>query len=94
MNENKLLRRRFLGMAGAAGGSIAICQTAMAMGLMQATGPVAVLDLQQPDGRHYMIDDQISYHSSWQEGAFASAEVALLDLGQRVRAASSIRTKS
>jgi len=50
--------------------------------------------LQQPDGRHYMIGDQISYHSSWQEGAFASAEVALLDLDQRVRAASTISGKS
>lgn len=49
--------------------------------------------LQRPDGRHYMIGDQISYHSSWQEGAFASAEVALLDLDQRVRAASSITMK-
>ncbi len=49
--------------------------------------------LQQPDGRHYMIGDQISYHSSWQEGAFASAEVALLDLDQRVRAASSTSRK-
>ena len=45
--------------------------------------------LQQPaGGRHYMIGDQISYHSSWQEGAFGSAEVALLDLDSRVRAES------
>ena len=45
--------------------------------------------LQQPAaGRHYMIGDQISYHSSWQEGAFASAEVALIDLDARVRAES------
>lgn len=44
--------------------------------------------LQQPaGGRHYMIGDQISYHSSWQEGAFGSAEYALLDLDKRVRAA-------
>tara|TARA_R110002049_G_scaffold9778_18_gene49018 strand:+ start:865 stop:2445 length:1581 start_codon:yes stop_codon:yes gene_type:complete len=43
--------------------------------------------LQQPaGGRHYMIGDQISYHSSWQEGAFASAEYALLDFNRRVRA--------
>ncbi|MFT5897234.1 MAG: hypothetical protein ACI8VW_004121 [bacterium] len=34
-----------------------------------------------------MIGDQISYHSSWQEGAFASAEFALQDMDQRVRAA-------
>ena len=33
-----------------------------------------------------MIGDQISYHSSWQEGAFASAEHALLDFNRRVRA--------
>jgi len=45
--------------------------------------------LQQPaGGRHYMIGDQISYHSSWQEGAFGSAEFAMLDLDQRVRAES------
>ena len=44
-------------------------------------------------GRHYMIGDQISYHASWQEGAMASAEYALLDLDQRVRAASSISRK-
>lgn len=41
--------------------------------------------LQQPEGRHYMIGDQISYHSSWQEGAFASAEHALQELDKRVR---------
>ena len=50
--------------------------------------------LQQPaGGRHYMIGDQISYHSSWQEGAFASAEYALLDLDKRVRADSSASGK-
>jgi monoamine oxidase len=50
--------------------------------------------LQQPaGGRHYMVGDQISYHSSWMEGALASAEYALLDLDKRVRAASSIETK-
>jgi monoamine oxidase len=46
--------------------------------------------LQQPaGGRHFMMGDQISYHSSWQEGAFASAENAMLELDQRVRAESS-----
>jgi hypothetical protein len=40
-----------------------------------------------------MIGDQISYHPSWQEGAMASAEYALLDLDQRVRAATSISRK-
>ncbi len=45
--------------------------------------------LQQPaGGRHFMIGDQISYHSSWQEGAFGSAEFALLELDKRVRAES------
>jgi monoamine oxidase len=45
--------------------------------------------LQQPaGGRHYMIGDQISYHTSWQEGAFGSAEYAMLDLDKRVRAGS------
>ena len=50
--------------------------------------------LQQPaGGRHYMVGDQISYHSSWMEGALASAEYALLDLDKRVRAAASISMK-
>ncbi|MGH8221340.1 MAG: flavin monoamine oxidase family protein [Woeseiaceae bacterium] len=47
--------------------------------------------LQNPEGRHYMIGDQISYHTSWQEGAFASAEYALLDLDKRVRADAAAR---
>lgn len=42
--------------------------------------------VQAPAGNHYMIGDQISYHSSWQEGAFASAMHAVQDLDQRVRA--------
>jgi len=42
--------------------------------------------IQAPAGRHYMIGDQISFHSSWQEGAFASATNALQDLDRRVRA--------
>ena len=44
------------------------------------------LRLQNPEGRHYMVGDQISYHTSWQEGAFASVEFALQDLDRRVRA--------
>jgi monoamine oxidase len=43
--------------------------------------------VQAPEGNHYMIGDQISYHSSWQEGAFASAMYAVQHLDQRVRAA-------
>ena len=46
--------------------------------------------LQRPDGRHYMIGDQISYHPSWQEGAFASAEIALKEFDERVRADASV----
>ena len=50
--------------------------------------------LQQPaGGRHYMIGDQISYHSSWIEGAFGSVEVALMDLDKRVRAESAVSGK-
>ncbi|MBQ4832976.1 FAD-dependent oxidoreductase [Pseudoalteromonas sp. MMG010] len=33
--------------------------------------------LQKPEGRHFMIGDQISHHSGWQEGALASSEQAL-----------------
>jgi len=46
MKEKNLSRRNFLGLVGAAGGSTAVYQTALAMGLMQDTGQVAMLDLQ------------------------------------------------
>jgi len=46
VNTNNLSRRRFLELVGAAGGSTAIYQTSRAMGLLQDTGPVAKLDLQ------------------------------------------------
>ncbi len=36
--------------------------------------------LQKPEGRHFMIGDQISHHSGWQEGALASSEQALTQL--------------
>lgn len=49
--------------------------------------------VRQPEGRHWMVGDQISYHSSWQEGAFASAEYALNDFDQRARAAAAISSK-
>ena len=45
MNGKNLSRRNFLGLVGAAGGSTAVYNTALAMGLMQDTGPVATLDL-------------------------------------------------
>ena len=38
--------------------------------------------LQQPEGRHLMIGDQISHHSGWQEGALASSEQALQQLNK------------
>jgi hypothetical protein len=40
-----------------------------------------------------MIGDQISYHPTWQEGAFASAEYALLDFDKHVRAESAVSRK-
>ncbi len=50
--------------------------------------------LRSPDGRHYMIGDQISYHPTWQEGAFASAEWALLDFDKRIRAEVNVAGRS
>jgi len=38
--------------------------------------------LQEPEGRHFMIGDQISHHSGWQEGALASSEQALQQLNK------------
>lgn len=38
--------------------------------------------LQKPEGRHFMIGDQISHHSGWQEGALASSEQALNQLNK------------
>lgn len=46
--------------------------------------------LQKPEGRHYMIGDQLSHHSSWQEGAFAASENALMEFNKRTRAEASI----
>ena len=40
--------------------------------------------LQKPQGRHFMIGDQISYHPGWQEGALASVEVALSEFAKLV----------
>ena len=40
--------------------------------------------LQKPEGRHFMIGDQISHHSGWQEGALASSEQALKQFNQLV----------
>ena len=43
-------RRHFLNLVGAAGGSTAVYQTSLALGLMQDTGPVATLDLKSVGG--------------------------------------------
>lgn len=40
--------------------------------------------LQKPEGRHFMIGDQISFHPGWQEGALASVEVALSEFNKMV----------
>ncbi|MGF1607395.1 MAG: flavin monoamine oxidase family protein [Rhodothalassiaceae bacterium] len=43
----------------------------------------ALARLQAPDGRHYLIGDQVSRHPGWQEGALASAQAAVLDIARR-----------
>jgi monoamine oxidase len=42
--------------------------------------------IQAPFGRHYMIGDQVSYRSGWQQGAMSSALHAVKDIDARVRA--------
>jgi monoamine oxidase len=42
--------------------------------------------IQAPAGRHYMIGDQVSYHSGWQQGAMQSALHAIADIDKRTRA--------
>ncbi len=42
--------------------------------------------LQRPEGRHYLMGDQISFHPGWQEGALSSAHYVLDDLNKRVQA--------
>lgn len=37
------------------------------------------------NGRHYLIGDQMTMHSAWQESAVMSAQWAMADLDQRVR---------
>jgi monoamine oxidase len=41
--------------------------------------------LQAPVGGHYLMGDQLSYHSGWQEGAIHSAFHAIADIDRRVR---------
>ncbi|MFW8592220.1 FAD-dependent oxidoreductase [Glaciecola sp. 2405UD65-10] len=47
--------------------------------------------LQKPEGRHFMIGDQISHHSGWQEGALASSDQALEQLNKMLNA--SVKTR-
>ena len=47
--RSNLTRRHFLNLVGAAGGSTAVYQASLAMGLMQETGPAAQLDLKHFD---------------------------------------------
>lgn len=42
--------------------------------------------MQQPEGRHYLMGDQVSFHPGWQEGALSSAHFALAHLNERVSA--------
>ena len=42
--------------------------------------------LQRPEGRHYLMGDQISFHPGWQEGALSSAHYVLDDVNKRVQA--------
>lgn len=42
--------------------------------------------LQRAEGRHYLVGDQMSYHSGWQEGAVCSAHAAIEDIHQRASA--------
>jgi len=50
--------------------------------------------LQKPEGRHFMIGDQISHHSGWQEGALASSEQALQQLNKLLGARIDIQGQS
>ncbi|MEW6169060.1 MAG: FAD-dependent oxidoreductase [Pseudomonadota bacterium] len=42
--------------------------------------------LRQAEGRHYMVGDQMSYHSGWQEGAVYSAHTVIDLINRRVHA--------
>lgn len=46
--------------------------------------------VQDPEGRHYLIGDQISYHPGWQEGAIQSAFHAINEIDRRVRAEAAV----
>lgn len=42
--------------------------------------------LREAEGRHYMVGDQMSYHSGWQEGAVYSAHAVIDKIHRRVHA--------
>jgi len=42
--------------------------------------------LRQAEGRHYLVGDQMSYHSGWQEGAVYSAHSVIDMIHRRVHA--------
>lgn len=42
--------------------------------------------LREPEGRHYLVGDQMSYVTGWQEGAVRSAQVVVEHIHQRVAA--------
>jgi monoamine oxidase len=42
--------------------------------------------LQEPAGKHYLVGDQVSYNTGWQEGAIHSAYHAIADIDRRERA--------
>jgi monoamine oxidase len=50
-----LSRRHFLNLVGAAGGSTAVYQTSMALGLIQESGPMAKPNLQYISGRQKRV---------------------------------------
>ena len=48
-------RRHFLNLVGAAGGSTAIYQTSLALGLLPETGPLALADIQKIGGHRKKV---------------------------------------
>ena len=62
MKINDLSRRNFLNLVGVAGGSTAIYQTSLAMGVMSETGKPAKLDLKQVKGEKKSVLVLGSWH--------------------------------
>jgi len=60
-------------------------QLGCASHVAQASGETVLRRLREPVGRHYLIGDQTTYHSGWQEGAIGSALAALEVLSARVQ---------